>query len=193
MNRRRGRAGTRYRGGAWGDVGMRPRLWAFILIAVLTCAVTYQLTNWSSWPSQSPVVADESNPQPLDQKSDPPLTNKDEARLQEGGSSVAVLKSDELPVAQEQVPPQDAPANELPVARVPAPPEEPPSLVPSISLPRAKQNKISRGSPTTLMRKYPLRPNQRIRSSMLSRASRPERRSKKSGGWQTYCGWTSRS
>ena len=85
-------------------------------MAVLTCAVTYQLTNWSSWPNQSPVVADESNPQPLDQKSDQPLTNKDEARLQEGGLSAAVLKSDELPVAQEQVPAQDAPgtgANDL--------------------------------------------------------------------------------
>jgi hypothetical protein len=105
---------------------MRPRLWTFILIAVLTCAVTYQLTNWSSWPSQSPVVADESNPQPLDQKSDPPPRNKDEAQLQEGDPSGAVLKSDEYPVAQEQVPPQAAPANELSVAQVPAPSEEPP-------------------------------------------------------------------
>src|SRR4051794_76147 len=75
---------------------MRPWLWAFIPIALLTCAMTYQLTNWSSWPNQSPVVADASNPQPLDQKSDQPLTNKDEARLQ----------SDELPVVQEQAPRQ---------------------------------------------------------------------------------------
>ena len=85
-------------------------------MAVLTCAVTYQLTNWSSLPNQSPVVADESNPQPLDQKSDQPLPNKDEARLQEGDSSAAVLKSDELPVAKKQVPPQHAPgtgANDL--------------------------------------------------------------------------------
>ena len=88
---------------------MRPWLWAFALLAVLTCAVTYQLTNWSSWPNQSPAVVDESTPQPLDQKSDQLLTNKDEAPLQEGGSSAAVSKSDELPVAQEQVPPQEAP------------------------------------------------------------------------------------
>jgi hypothetical protein len=89
---------------------MRPWLWAFILGAVVTCAVTYQLNNWSSWPDQSPVVAGESNPQPLDQKSAPPLTKKDEARIQERDSSDAVLKSDELPVAQEP-----APAEEVPV------------------------------------------------------------------------------
>ena len=94
---------------------MRPWLWAFILMAVMTCSVTYQLANWSSWPSQSPIVADESSPQPTDQTSDQPLTNKDEARLPEGGSS-AVLKSDELPVAQEQAPPEltpDAGASQL--------------------------------------------------------------------------------
>ena len=99
-----------------GDVGMRPWLWAFILLAVLTCAATYQLTNWSSSPNQSPIVADQSNPQPLGQKSVHPLPNKDDARLQEGRLSAAVSKSDELPVAQEQVPPQNAPvtgANDL--------------------------------------------------------------------------------
>ena len=95
---------------------MRPWLWAFIFMAVLTSAVIYQLTNWSSWPNQSPVVADESNPQPLDQKSDKPLANKDEARLQQGDMSAAVSRSDELPVAQKQVPAQDTPgtgANDL--------------------------------------------------------------------------------
>jgi len=53
-------------------------------------------------------VADQSNPQPLGQKLVQPLPNKDEARLQERRSSAAVLKSDELPVAQEQVPQRDA-------------------------------------------------------------------------------------
>ena len=133
---------------------MRPWLWAFILLAVLTCAVTYQLTNWN----QSPIVAGQSNPQPLDQKSGQPLPNNDEARLQEDDSSAAVLKSDELPVAPKQVPPPHAlgtgandlsdsidtkqkdeaqlqqgssPAavlksNELPVAQEPTPPEEAP-------------------------------------------------------------------
>ncbi len=70
---------------------MRPWLWAFIFMAVLTSAVIYQLTNWSSWPNQSPVVADESNPQPLDQKSDQPLANKDEARLQQGDISAGLV------------------------------------------------------------------------------------------------------
>jgi len=103
--------------GGLGDVGMRPWLWAFILMAVLTCAVTYQLTNWSSWPNQSPVVADRSTPQPPGQKSVQPPTKKDEARLPEDGSSAAVSKPDERPFAQEQVPAQDAPgtgANDLP-------------------------------------------------------------------------------
>ena len=87
---------------------MRPWLWAFLLMAVLTCTVTYQLSDWSSWPSRSPVATDESGPRPLDQTSDHPLTNKDEARLQEGGAS-AVLKSGDLPVAREQAPPEFAP------------------------------------------------------------------------------------
>ncbi len=75
---------------------------------------------------------------------------KDEAQLQQRSSPAAVLKSNEFPVAQE-----------------PTPPEEAPAPVPSSSLPRAKRNKISRGSLTTLIRNYPLRPNQRIRSSIL--------------------------
>jgi len=93
-----------------GDVRTRPWLWAFILIllAVLIGVVTHRPTNWSSPPNQSPIVADQSNPQPLGQKLVQPLPNKDEARLQERRSSAAVLKSDELPVAQEQVPQRDA-------------------------------------------------------------------------------------
>ena len=57
----------------------RPWLWAFILIllAVLIGVVTHRPTNWSSPPNQSPVVADQSNPQPLGQKSVQPLPNKE--------------------------------------------------------------------------------------------------------------------
>ena len=87
---------------------MRPSWWAFILLGFLTCSVTYQLTNQSSLPSQLPGVSDESKPQPLDQKSDRPLIGKDEARLQEGDSSPAVLKPDQLPVARDQAPLEDA-------------------------------------------------------------------------------------
>jgi hypothetical protein len=121
--------------GGLGDVTMRPWPWAFVLMAVLTCAVTYQLTILSSWPNQAPVVvADAPRPQPLDQNSDQPLAHKDEARLQEDrGSSAAVLKSDELPVAQQQLPAEDAPSNGLPVALLPASAEEP-SVTGSIEL-----------------------------------------------------------
>src|SRR6266403_312615 len=91
-----------------GDVGMRPSWWAFILIGFLTCSVTYQLTHHSSLPNQLPAGSDESKPQPLDQKSDRPLIDKDKARLPEGDSSAAVLKPDQLPVAQDQAAPEDA-------------------------------------------------------------------------------------
>jgi len=79
---------------------MRPSWWAFILLGFLACAVTYQLTHQSSLPIQLPGVSDESKPQPLDQKSDRPLIDKDQVRLQEGDSSPAGLKPDQLPVAE---------------------------------------------------------------------------------------------
>ncbi|HEX3990385.1 MAG TPA: transglycosylase SLT domain-containing protein, partial [Acetobacteraceae bacterium] len=89
---------------------MRPWLWAFILTVVLTSTVAYQLANWASWPSQSPVVADEANPQPLDQKSDRLPPNTAEAQLQQSNAPAVVLKSDELPAAGEQAPPEDVPS-----------------------------------------------------------------------------------
>src|SRR4030088_2297738 len=87
---------------------MRPSWWAFILLGFLTCSVTYQLTNRSSLPNQLSGVSDESKQQPLDQKSDRPLIDKDEARLQEGDSSPAVLKPDQLPVARDHPSLEDA-------------------------------------------------------------------------------------
>ena len=80
-----------------GDV-MRSSWWASILMGFLTCSVTYQLTNQSSLANQLPAVPDESQPQPLDQKSDRPLIGKDEARLQEADASPADLNPDEVPV-----------------------------------------------------------------------------------------------
>jgi hypothetical protein len=88
---------------------MRPSWWAFILLGSLAGSVTYQLTNPSSLPNQLPIVSDESKPQPLDQKSDGPLIGKDQARLQESDSSPAVLKPDQLAVAQDQASLEDAP------------------------------------------------------------------------------------
>jgi hypothetical protein len=106
--------------------------------------VTYQLTNWSSWPNQSPIVAEESNRQPLDQKSDQPLTKKDEARLQEGGLSAVVVppqdaggtgandlsdssntrQMDEAQLQRGSSPASVSKSYGLPVAQKPAPPEE---------------------------------------------------------------------
>jgi hypothetical protein len=59
-------------------------------------------------PNQLSGVSDESKQQPLDQKSDRPLIDKDEARLQEGDSSPADLKPDQLPVARDHASLEDA-------------------------------------------------------------------------------------
>ena len=88
---------------------MRPWWLAFILMGSLAGVGTYHLTNPSSLPDQLPIVSDESKPQPLDQKSDGPLIGKDQARLQEGESSPAVVKPDQLPVAEDQASLEDAP------------------------------------------------------------------------------------
>ena len=102
--------------GLGGDVGMRPSWWAFILVGVVTGSVIYQLGNESSVPDQSPVVAGESKPQPLDQKSDLALTEKDQARLQDIDSAPADLKQDQLPAAQQDQLPA-AQQDQLPVAQ----------------------------------------------------------------------------
>jgi hypothetical protein len=98
---------------------MRPWWWAFVLIGVVTCSVVYQLTDQFSLPDRSPVVAGESQPQPPDQKSDQPLINKDQARLQDGDSSLAALKPDQLKqnlswlsyYAYSELPPETKPAD----------------------------------------------------------------------------------
>lgn len=94
-----------------GDVLMRPWWWAVILVGVLTYSVTYQLTRQPPLPDPYPGVSDEATPPPLDAKSDEPLIEKDQARLQEGDASPADLKPDQLPVAQDDAPPGQAPAS----------------------------------------------------------------------------------
>jgi len=110
---------------------MRPSWWAFILMGALTGSVTYQLAHQSSLPNQVQAVSGESKPQPLDQKSDQPLIDKDQARLQEGDSSPAVLPN-QLSGLSDEFKPQprdqksDQPLNDKDQAR---PPEDDPSPV----------------------------------------------------------------
>jgi hypothetical protein len=95
---------------------MRPSWWPFVLVGILTCSVTYQLTSWSRFPNQSPGLSDgpksqpldQNSDQPLDQKSIQPLIDKDEARLPDSDSSAAVLQPDPLPAAQDHAPAEDA-------------------------------------------------------------------------------------
>jgi hypothetical protein len=71
--------------------------------------VAYQLTNQSRFPNQSPGLSAEPKSQPLNQKSDRLLIDKDEARVPGGDSSSAVLEPQDAP-------PEDAAgtgANEL--------------------------------------------------------------------------------
>jgi hypothetical protein len=115
---------------------MRPWWWAFVLIGVVTCSVVYQLTDQFSLPDRSPVVAGESQPQPPDQKSDQPLINKDQARLQDGDSSLAALKPDQLPVAQEQALPEQASREEAPREQATQEQEAPQQQVPQQQVPQ---------------------------------------------------------
>jgi hypothetical protein len=115
---------------------MRPWWWAFILIGVVTCSVVYQLTDQFSLPDRSPVVAGESQPQPPDQKFDQPLINKDQARLQDGDSSLAALKPDQLPVAQEQALPEQAPREQATHEQGPQEQEAPQQQVPQQQVPQ---------------------------------------------------------
>jgi hypothetical protein len=75
---------------------------------------------WSPSPKQSPIAADQSEPQPAVQNSVPPVLNKDEARLQESRSSAAILKSDELSVTQEQAALEEAPDTDIREFSVPS-------------------------------------------------------------------------
>ena len=97
---------------------MRRWVWAFICVAVLTCAVTYQLTMWSPSPTP-PIAVDQSEPQPVRQNSDP-LLEKDEARLQEERSSGATVEPNVPPVVQEQAALEVAPDANIRESSVPS-------------------------------------------------------------------------
>src|SRR3954468_3552384 len=94
---------------------MRHSWWAIVVLGGLMGSVAYQVTNQPSFPNRPELLSDEPKPQPLDEKSDRPLIDKDEARLPNDPSS-AVSEPDPLPDAQDYAPPQDAAgtgANEL--------------------------------------------------------------------------------
>src|SRR5262245_22222096 len=107
-----------------GYVGIRPWIWTLVCLAVLTCAATYRLTMWSPSSEQSPVVAHKSEPQPVDQNSEP-ILSKHEAGLQnEPGlekepdlekerSTAKAVEPSELPVVQEQAAVQQTPDTDI--------------------------------------------------------------------------------
>jgi hypothetical protein len=95
---------------------MRPWWWAFILVGILTFSVTYQLTSWSRFPSQSLSLSDEPKSQSLDQKSDQRVVDKDAVRLPDLNSSAAAVQPDPALAVQGHAPAEDAAgtdANEL--------------------------------------------------------------------------------
>jgi hypothetical protein len=83
---------------------MRPSRQACILTGVLTCAVitgavTYRFLDQPPSPNLSEEVTHESEPLPLDLNSDPPLIQKDQARLQDAGEVAGDVKPDESSIA----------------------------------------------------------------------------------------------
>lgn len=87
---------------------MRPAWWAYILLVVLTCSVTYQLLAQPLLLGRSLGLSDASERPRLDQKSDRPLIYQIDARLQDIPSSAADSKADRLPLAKDQSRPEDA-------------------------------------------------------------------------------------
>ena len=92
---------------------MRTALWAYICVGVLTSSVAYQYFNQPSLPTGSVESSEQSEWHPLAQKSELPLTYKDDERLDEGlvqdvDSAPAALKSDQLPNVQKEARLEDA-------------------------------------------------------------------------------------
>jgi len=87
---------------------MRPWWWACILAAAVTCSVTYLLFNQPPMPDRPPGTSDESEQLSLDQNPGRPVTDKDQARLQDVEPASAALKQDQLPVPGEEARLEDA-------------------------------------------------------------------------------------
>jgi hypothetical protein len=87
---------------------MRLWWWAYALVPVLTFSVTYLLFDRSLPPDRPLIVSDESARPSLTQISEPPVTHKDQARLQDVESAPAGLKQDHLPAVQREARLDDA-------------------------------------------------------------------------------------
>ena len=75
----------------------------------LTCLVAYQHSSQPSLPTETPEAeTSATSEQPLDQKPQPPLAAKDEARLAVDDSAPAVVEPDPAPTAQKEARLEDA-------------------------------------------------------------------------------------
>src|SRR5438874_3076768 len=93
---------------------MRPAWWAYVLMGVLTCSVTYPFLYQPSLPSPPLGVSDEFERRPVDHNSDRPLIHKETARLQDVDPAPDDLKPDQLPIAKDQ---ERLKADQLPIAK----------------------------------------------------------------------------
>src|SRR5437762_6282947 len=93
---------------------MRPAWWAYVLMGVLTCSVTYPFLYQPSLPSPPLGVSDEFERRPVDHNSDRPLIHKETARLQDVDPAPDDLKPDQLPIAKDQ---ERLKADQLPIAQ----------------------------------------------------------------------------
>ena len=155
---------------------MRSWWWAYALVLVLTFSATYLLFDRSLPPDRPLAVSDVAAQPSLTENLDPPATDKDEARLQDVDSNPAALKQDQLPAAQKEVRLEDAPR---PAALKPSSPGD------------AKQDL----SWLAFYRLAGLAPGSLSRQTSFSAKNSPAvprlgHPSKKSGGCQTYWGWT---
>jgi hypothetical protein len=81
---------------------MRPWSLSYILLGVLIFAATYRLLNQPPFPNLPADQFEASGQYPLEQKSDPLPTYKDEARLQDGDLAPANVNPDEPPIAKDE-------------------------------------------------------------------------------------------
>jgi hypothetical protein len=77
-------------------------------MGVLTCSVAYPQFKQPPLPTGSPGASEQSERRPTDEKPEQPLTQKDQARLQDVDAVPAGSKSDQLPNTQKEARLQDA-------------------------------------------------------------------------------------